>query len=147
ISEHISCRSRPMAPAAARSSPGTSRSARRSEEEDVFVGAIRPYRARESKSQISSPSGPNSVATTTARSSNRRGHDSANSNEGVVPLVFGTGLDNFDGGLPSDLKNERFFRSSSGKSPSAGFQKWPHGVIFEGGAGSRCSHVLASTPS
>ena len=37
---------------------GQSRSLGRSEEEDVFVGAIRPYRARESKSQISSPSGP-----------------------------------------------------------------------------------------
>jgi hypothetical protein len=37
---------------------GTSRSEGRSEEEDVFEGAIRPCRARESKSQISSPSGP-----------------------------------------------------------------------------------------
>jgi hypothetical protein len=43
--------------------------------------------------------------------------------EGSTPLVFRTGLDNFDGSLPSDLKNERFFRSSSRKSPSAGFQK------------------------
>jgi hypothetical protein len=57
--------------------------------------------------------------------SNRSGHDSTNANEGSTPLVFGTGLDNFDGGLPSDLINERFFRSSSRKSPSAGFQKWP----------------------
>ena len=124
-----------MAPAAARSSPGTSRSAGRSEEEDVFVGAIRPCRARESKPQISSPLSPNTVATTTARSSNRSGHDSTNANEGSPPLVFGIGFDNFDGSLPSDLINERFFRSSSRKSPSAGFYKWPHGVIFGYGLG------------
>ena len=100
ISEQISCCSRPEAPAAAQSSPGTSRSEDRSEEEDVFVGAIRPCRARESKSQICSPPGPNTVATTTARSSNRSGQDSTNANEGSSPLVFGTGFDNFDGCLP-----------------------------------------------
>ena len=42
ISEHISCGSRPVAPAAARSTPGMFRSEVRSEEEDVFVrGCLR----------------------------------------------------------------------------------------------------------
>jgi hypothetical protein len=50
---------------------------------------------------------PNSVATTTARSPNRSGHDSTNANEGSTSIVFGTGLDKLDEGLPSDLKNER----------------------------------------
>jgi len=84
ISEQNSCRARSVAPPAARSSPGMSRSEGRSEEEDVFVGAIRPCSARESKSQISSPSGPKTVATT-PRSSNRGGHDSTNANERSTP--------------------------------------------------------------
>jgi hypothetical protein len=52
-----------------------------------------------------------------------------------------------DGGLPSDLKNERFFRSSSRKSPSADFQKWPYGVFSGDGLGLVCLRELASTPS
>jgi hypothetical protein len=47
----------------------------------------------------------------------------------------------------SDLKNERFFRSSSRKSPSARFQKWPQGVIFGDGLGLVCLRELASAPS
>jgi hypothetical protein len=63
------------------------------------------------------------------------------------PLVFGTGLDIFDGGLASDLKNERFFRSSSRKSSSACFEKWLYGAIFGDGLGLVCLRELASTPS
>ena len=146
ISEQISCRSRPVAPATARSSPGTPRSEGQSEEEDVFVGAIRPCRARESKSQVSSPSGPNTVATTTARSSNRSGHDSTNANEGSPPSSSEPASIISTAASPRILKSVSFARRAV-NLPGAGFPKMARRRDFRGWAGSRCLGELASTPS
>ena len=97
-----------------------------------FIGAIRPCRARKSKSHISSPSGPNSVVTTTARSSNRRGHDSTNANEGSIPSSSEPALIISTAASPRTLKTSVSFRSSSRKSPERGLPEMAPAARFSG---------------
>ena len=65
-----------------------------------------------------------------------------NTNEGSPPSSSEPALTISTAALPRTLKNERFFRSSSRKSPSARLQKWPYGVFSGDGLGLVCLREL-----